>query len=132
MSSSASTYDSDNLGRFPKVRTGQPDHGRTRHFGNEIGFYQEVLLKNHLLLCIIFRILLIWMVSFIKREILITMGMGWPVSSDKWKAPLVSTRSVKHNRKTCLTLCAPHHDDSTDSELAISEFQIIIYRFSQS
>ena len=26
----------------------------------------------------------------IKSEILITMGMGWPVSSDKWKAPLVT------------------------------------------
>ena len=27
----------------------------------------------------------------IKSEILITMGMGWPVSSDKWKAPLDGT-----------------------------------------
>ena len=51
-------------GRFPIVRTGQPDHGRTRHFGNEIGFFQEVLLKNNNLLCIISRIWLIWMVSF--------------------------------------------------------------------
>jgi len=29
------------LMRFPKVRTGRPDHGRTRHFGNEIGVFQE-------------------------------------------------------------------------------------------
>ena len=36
------------------------------------------------------------MVSLIKSEILIMMGMGSPVSSDKWKAPLVYTseRSV--------------------------------------
>ena len=26
---------------FPKVRTGQPDHGQTSHFDNEIGFFQE-------------------------------------------------------------------------------------------
>ena len=30
-------------GRFPKVRTGRLDHGRTRHFGNKISFFQEVL-----------------------------------------------------------------------------------------
>ena len=29
------------LGCFPKVRTGQPDHGQTSHFDNEIGFFQE-------------------------------------------------------------------------------------------
>ena len=27
------------LGRFPFVRTGQPDHCCTSHFGNEIGFF---------------------------------------------------------------------------------------------
>ena len=31
------------------------------------------------------------MVSLIKSEILIMMGMGWPVSSYKWRAPLGST-----------------------------------------
>ena len=36
-------------GHFPKVRTGQLDHGWTGHFDNEIGFYQEFFLKNHLL-----------------------------------------------------------------------------------
>ena len=33
--------------RFPKVRTGLPDHGCTAHFKNEIGFSQECLLKNN-------------------------------------------------------------------------------------
>ena len=27
---------------FPKVRTGQPDHGQTSHFDNEIGFFLEI------------------------------------------------------------------------------------------
>ena len=36
-------------GHFPKVRTGWLDHGWTGHFDNEIGFYQEFLLKNHFL-----------------------------------------------------------------------------------
>ena len=35
--------------RFPNVKTGREDHGCTRHFGNETGFFQEVLLKNHIL-----------------------------------------------------------------------------------
>ena len=38
-----------NLGRFPKVRTSRPDHGRTGHFENEIGFFQEFLTKNYFL-----------------------------------------------------------------------------------
>ena len=29
------------LWRIPKVRTGQPDHGQTSRFDNEIGFFQE-------------------------------------------------------------------------------------------
>ena len=36
-------------GHFPKVRTGRPDHGQTGHFDKEIRFFQEFLLKNHLL-----------------------------------------------------------------------------------
>ena len=36
--------------RFPKVRTGRPDHNRTSHFDNEkCAFFQEFLLKHHLL-----------------------------------------------------------------------------------
>ena len=31
----------------------------------------------------------------IKSEILITMRMGWPVSSDKWKAPWVDWETRK-------------------------------------
>ena len=29
-------------GRFPKDRTGRPDHGQTTLSGNEMGFFQEV------------------------------------------------------------------------------------------
>ena len=32
-----------------KSRTGLPDHGRTGHFENEIGFFQELLMKNDFL-----------------------------------------------------------------------------------
>ena len=39
----------NNLGRFPKVRTGRPDHGCTAHFENEVGFFQEFLMKNDFL-----------------------------------------------------------------------------------
>ena len=33
-------------GCFPKVRTGRPGHGCTAHFENEIGFFQEFLMKT--------------------------------------------------------------------------------------
>ena len=79
--------------RFPKVRAGRPDHGRTRHFGNEIAFFYEILLKNYLL-CAYNKGFdgSGWLV-LIESEILITMGTGWPVSSDKWKAPYVNTQA---------------------------------------
>ena len=32
-------------GHFPKVRTGRSDYGKTRYFGNEIGFFQEVSIS---------------------------------------------------------------------------------------
>ena len=36
--------------RFPKVRTGRPDHNRTSRFDNKkCAFFQEFLLKHHLL-----------------------------------------------------------------------------------
>ena len=54
----------NNLGRFPFVRTGRPDHCRTSQFDTEIDFFQEFLLKNHLLWRILFRIWLIWLESF--------------------------------------------------------------------
>ena len=37
--------------------------------------------------CMLLRIWLIWLDALIKREILITTGMAWPVSSYRWKAP---------------------------------------------
>ena len=37
------------LGRFPLVETDRPDQGWSSHFDHEIGFFQEILLKNHLL-----------------------------------------------------------------------------------
>ena len=37
------------LGRFPKVRTSRPDHGRSSHFENEIGFFEEFLMTNDFL-----------------------------------------------------------------------------------
>ena len=39
----------DKLGHFPFVRTSWPDYGWTSQFENEIGFFQECLLKTHLL-----------------------------------------------------------------------------------
>ena len=82
------------LGRFRFVRTGRPDHCPTSQFKTEIGFFQEFLQKNHL-----FRAYYSWFDRsgqrvLIKREIIIAMGMVWPVSSDKWKAPQVYYTSV--------------------------------------
>ena len=34
------------LRAFSKVRTGRPDHGRTGHFENEVGFFHEFWMKN--------------------------------------------------------------------------------------
>ena len=36
---------------FPFVRTGWPDHCPTSQFEDEIGFFQEFLLKKNVLLC---------------------------------------------------------------------------------
>ena len=72
---------------FPFLRTGRQDHRRTSHFNYEIGFFRGFLLKNYLLPahCLGFD----WSgwIVLINSEILITTGMVWPVSSDKWKAP---------------------------------------------
>ena len=77
-----------NLGRFPFVRTGWPDLYLTSQLANEIGFFQRVLAEKSSPSCILFRIWLIWLIVLIKSEILISTGTVWPVSSDKWKAPL--------------------------------------------
>ena len=37
------------LGCFPKVRTGRLDRDLTSHFHNEISFFKELIMKNHLL-----------------------------------------------------------------------------------
>ena len=37
------------LQRFPKVKTGRSHHGWTGYFENEIGFFQEFLMKNDFL-----------------------------------------------------------------------------------
>ena len=76
------------LGRFPKVGTGRPDHGWTGDFKNKKGFFQEFLTKSDFL-----RVYYLWFdwsgwIALIKSKIFITTGMSWPVSSDKWKAPL--------------------------------------------
>ena len=74
--------------RFPKFRTGRPDHGRTGHFENEIGFFQEFLMKNDFLRAYYLGFDGSGWIALIKSEILITRGMACPVSSDQWQAPL--------------------------------------------
>ena len=86
-----------NLGRFQKVRTDRPDHGRTSHFDKTISFFPEFLLKNHLLCANYLGFNISGWIVLIKSEILIMTGMVWQVSSDKWKAPLESLRSKNHS-----------------------------------
>ena len=74
-------------GRFPKVRTGRPDHGCTAHFENEIGCFREFLMKNDFVRAYYLAFDWSGWIAFIKSKILITKGMSWPVSSYKWKAP---------------------------------------------
>ena len=75
----------NDLGRFPS-QNWPPDHYRTSHFDDEIGFFQEFLLKNHLLRSCYLRFDWSGWIVLIKSEILIATGMVWPVSSDKEKA----------------------------------------------
>ena len=77
-----------NLERFPKLRNGRPDYGRTSHFDKEIGFFQEFLIKTHLLRGHYLRFDWSGWIVLIKSEFLITTGMVWQVSSDKWKPTL--------------------------------------------
>ena len=56
------------LGLFPFVRTGRPDHCSTSQFENKIGFFQEFLPKNHLLLAYYSGFSrLIWLESFYQK-----------------------------------------------------------------
>ena len=66
---------------FQKVRIGQPDHGRTGHFENEIGFFQESLMKNDLVRACYLGFDWSGWIALIKSEILITTEMALPVSS---------------------------------------------------
>ena len=80
------------LGRFPFVRTGGPNHCPTGQLENEIGFFQESLLKTISFAHAIHDLTDLRRSGrrvLIKREIIIATGMVWPVSSDKWDAPLV-------------------------------------------
>ena len=74
--------------RFLKVRTGWPDHGWTSHFDKAISFFQEFLLKNHLLRAYYLGFDISGWIVLIKSESLFTTGMVWLVSSDNWKASL--------------------------------------------
>ena len=108
-------YNSKDLGRFPKVRTGRPDHGQTSHFDKAISFFQEFLLKSHLLRAYYLGLLNIsgWIV-LIKSEILITTEMVWPVSSAKWEAPLVASSppfsrpAARASREACSQVKLAH------------------------
>ena len=72
-------------GRFDLSElAGRPDHCRTSQLANEIYFFQGFLLKKHLPRA--YYLGLDWSG---RSEILISTGTVWPVSSDKWKAPLV-------------------------------------------
>ena len=73
-----------------------PREGRVEEYtgkevgpNNKIGFFQEVLLKSHLLCVWYFGFGWSGWLILITSEILIIIGICWPVSSDKWKAPLV-------------------------------------------
>ena len=82
-------------GRFPFVRTGWPDHCPTSRFDNEIRFFREFLPNNHFLGAYYLGFDWYGWRDLSKMEILIALGIVWPVSSDKWKAPPVSTVSAR-------------------------------------
>ena len=77
-------------GRFPFVRTGRLDHCPTSRFDNEIRFFQEFLLNNHFLGAYYLGFDWSGWRDLIGMEIRIALGMIWPVSSDKWRAPSVT------------------------------------------
>ena len=70
---------------------------RTSQLASEMGFFQRVLLKNHLLRAYYLGFDWSGWIVLIKSEILITMGMVWPVSSGKWKALFVCHSWLKWN-----------------------------------
>ena len=78
-----SYFKRNNLGGFPK--------------DNEIGFFQEFCWKTISFVHTILGFDWSGWIVLIKSEILIKVGMVWPVRSDKWKAPL---ESRTHKSKT--------------------------------
>ena len=76
-----------NCGRFPEIRSSRRYHDQTSHFENEIGFFQEPWLKNHLRVCYLgfYRS---GGIFFIKSAILITTGIVRLDSSGKLKEPI--------------------------------------------
>ena len=65
------------------------------------GFFQELLMKNDFLRAYYLGFDWSGWIALIKNRILITKEMSWPVSSDKWKAPLVLTGESgnRHSKK---------------------------------
>ena len=65
------------------------------------GFFQELLMKNDFLRACYVGFDWSGWIALIKNRILITKEMSWPVSSDKWKAPLVLTGESgnRHSKK---------------------------------
>ena len=66
-----------------------------------LGFFQELLMKNDFLRAYYLGFDWSGWIALIKNRILITKEMSWPVSSDKWKAPLVLTGESgnRHSKK---------------------------------
>ena len=77
----------------PKVRTSRPDLSRIGHFENEIGYFQQFLMKNDFLQAYSLGFDWSGWIALIKSKILITKGMSWPGSADKWKEPLVLSKN---------------------------------------
>ena len=76
-------------GSFPFVRIGRPFHSPTSHFENEIGYFQEFLLKNVLRRAYYLGFdLSNWRVLIKRKPIIIATKKVWPVTSDIWKAPI--------------------------------------------
>ena len=66
-------------------------------FDNEIAFFKESFLKNHLLPAYYLGFDWSGWIVLIKSEILVTTRMVWLVSSDKWKARFSKTRFINKN-----------------------------------
>ena len=86
-------------GHFQFVGTGRPDHCLTSRFDNGIRFFQEFLLNNHFLGAYYLGFDWSGWRDLIKMEILIALGMVWPVSSDKRTSTLSLLQSSSWSRR---------------------------------